>query len=129
MTIRLPNPRYIGDGVYIRHDGSQLFIETSDGITVQNRIGISAETLEGINNYREYLQEYYGNSQHQVTPNCEDCNRSLENPGSPIAGAVRGEVYRISQDDAYVEVRLCTECARVLDGPTLKAIVAKRPPA
>lgn len=126
MNIRLPNPRYIGDGVYVRHDGDQLFLETSNGFTVKNSIAVNNEILEGLRQYQEYLQDFYGNGQHNITPNCEDCGSSLRSSPSPIQGAVNGEIYRIRMDDAYFEVRLCQECARVIDQATLEKIIAER---
>ena len=52
MTTRLPQKRYIGDGVYATHDGYQIILETSDGIQATNRIGLDDDTLEGIQKYR-----------------------------------------------------------------------------
>ena len=127
MSIRTPNPRYLGDGIYARHDGATLWLETSDGLSVQNRIAVSGETLEAVGQYIRYAREYYETGQHLVGPGCEDCGRSLEMPESPIEGAVRGEVYRTrDQEDRYAEVRLCPDCAGVMDQDRLRALLDKR---
>ena len=55
----LPAPRYIGDGVYIGHDGYQIILETSDGIRVTNRIGLDDEVLAGMEQYRRQVREFY----------------------------------------------------------------------
>lgn len=125
-TFRYPNPRYVGDGVYAHHDGERVIIAASDGITVSDSIAVSPSTLAEIGKYLEYANNFYRNAQHAVTPNCEDCGASLASPSNPIPGAVRGEVYNVSNDDNYREIRLCRQCAQRIDEPFLQSILAKR---
>ncbi len=54
-----PSNRYIGDGVYASHDGYQIVMETSDGISVSNRIALDDQVLGSLNDYRKYVQEFY----------------------------------------------------------------------
>ena len=54
-----PSNRYIGDGVYASHDGYQIILETSNGISVSNRIAIEDAVLGSLNDYRKYVQEFY----------------------------------------------------------------------
>lgn len=125
-NFRPPNPRYIGDGLYAHHDGERVIVAASNGLTVSNQIPISASTLTEIGNYMEYANRFYENSQHLVTPDCEDCGASLASPTNPIPGAIRGEVYNIRDDDTYREIRLCRDCAQVIDEPFLKSLLDKR---
>ena len=125
--MRTPNPRYIGDGVYARHDGESLIVETSDGVTVTNSIAIEGNVFEGLNQYAEYVRDYYRNGQHRVSPNCEKCDGDLSNAESPIGGAVKGEVYHLEdRGDGHIEIRLCRECARPLTSEDIQSILAGR---
>ena len=125
--MRTPNPRYIGDGVYARHDGESLIVETSDGVNVTNRIAIEDKVFEGLNQYREYVRDYYRNGQHRVSSNCEKCQADLSSADNPIAGAVKGEVYHLEErGDGHIEIRLCRECARPLTSEDVQAILATR---
>ena len=126
MSIRLPNPRYIGDGLYARHDGGQLWVESSDGVRVLNAVAMDINTLTALNEYADYMADFYRNNQHQAPPGCDDCGANLTNYENPIAGAVKGEVYRVNDQDRYIEIRLCHDCARVIDEPSLQELAAKR---
>ena len=126
MTTRLPNKRYIGDGVYAGYDGYQITIETSDGISVTNRIGLESNTLYGLNKYVEYTQEFYNNNQHQVTPECEDCGQDIMDQSNPITGAILGEVYQIEHADVRHEIRLCKNCPNSVDQAYLLNIIERR---
>lgn len=126
MTIRLPNPRYIGDGVYARHDGEDLIIETSDGIAVQNRIALNPNGMSALQEYAHYANEFYRTQQHQVGPGCEKCGDELTEPRSPIAGAVKGEVYRVHHQEVQHEVRLCRECATDVSLENLIHLIKER---
>ena len=68
MTTRLPNKRYIGDGVYAVHDGNHLIIETQDGIWVKNRIELDDNVLNGLMKYLEYAKDFYRTGQHPGLP-------------------------------------------------------------
>ena len=122
MTTRLPNKRYIGDGVYAGHDGYQLILETQDGIRVTNRIGVDDNALEGIKRYLEYAREFYGTGQHRTGPGCEDCGAEIIGP----LGQVLGEVYQLRMDETVQEVRLCSDCAGVVTQEFLEGLIQKR---
>ena len=122
MTTRLPQKRYIGDGVYASHDGYQIILETSDGIQATNRIGLDDDTLEGIQKYRQYALEFYRTGQHQVGPGCEECGKEIIRQD----GAMLGEVYRFQHDEATHEVRLCQECAKTVDQALLVRTINRR---
>ena len=83
MGIRLPNPRYIGDGLYARHDGQQFWIESSNGITVSQQVAMDGNTLSQLNDYAEYMAEFYNNNQHQVEPGCDDCGADPQTTKAP----------------------------------------------
>lgn len=131
MTNRLPNKRYIGDGVYAGHDGCQLIIETQDGIRVTNRIGLEDNTLDGLMKYLEYARNFYRTGQHRAPQGCEDCGREIIDS----LGKVQGEVYQLRVQDAVQEVvhrtvhevRLCPDCARAaVTQERLEELVRKR---
>ena len=126
MTTRLPQRRYIGDGVYAGHDGYQIILETSDGISVTNRIALDDGTLDRFQKYLEYAREFYGTGQHRVGPGCEGCGQDITEHESPISGAIRGEVYQVEHEGTRHEIRLCTECARTVDAEFPKGIIGKR---
>lgn len=126
MTERLPNPRYIGDGLYARHDGHQLIIETSDGIRVTNRIAIDADGMNAIRQYAAYALDFYSNGQQRIPTGCEKCGADLQDSRNPIKDAVHGEVYHIQQGDSNLEIRLCHNCSGILTQETLGAIIARR---
>ncbi len=42
---------YIGDGVYVEHDGYALVLTTENGISVTNRIVLEAEVYEALTGY------------------------------------------------------------------------------
>ena len=127
MTNRLPNPRYIGDGLYARHDGHQLIIEASDGIRVTNRIGIDANGMNAIRQYADYALDFYNNGQHRISKGCEKCGADLHDSRNPIQDAVHGEVYHIQQGEANLEIRLCHNCSGILtQEETLRAIIDSR---
>lgn len=122
---RLPQPRYIGDGVYARHDGYQFILETSDGISVLNRIGIEPSTMDGLDRYRHYAQDFYRTGQHRAGPGCEECGRDISRPG-PVGWSVDGEVYQVERGGTQHEVRLCGECAQGVTQERLDQILEKR---
>ena len=124
--MRLPNPRYIGDGVYAHHDGDQLVIETSNGIVVRDRIALDEHVLFALQEYAQYFRAFYASGQHKVDPGCESCGKVLQYADNPIEGAVNGEIYQVPHNNMDHEVRLCRDCARATDGAQLLAIIEKR---
>ncbi len=122
MTTRLPNKRYIGDGVYADHDGHQLIIETQDGIQVTNRIGLENDTLDGLMKYVEYARNFYRTGQHRISPNCEDCGRGIIDH----LGRIQGEVYQFKNEGIFHEIRLCPDCAKTVTQDQLEEVVRKR---
>ena len=124
---RMPNARYIGDGVYISHDGYHLILETTDGDRVTNRIGLEPDVLRTISQYQDYVKEFYAEGQHLATPNCEEWGASLEHQTSPISNAVGGEVYPVRTAEGYREVRLCRNCAGIMTQEYMDQLIAKRP--
>ena len=127
--MRLPNPRYVGDGVYARHDGHQLVIETSNGVFVRDRIALDGNSLSALQEYAQYAGAFYGTGQHQVEPGCELCGKDLRYNDNPIEGAVNGEIYQVYHQEVQHEVRLCRECAVGIGLDRLVGIIEKRPPA
>ena len=92
-----------------------------------NRIAMDANTLSQLNDYASYAAEFYTSNQHQVNSGCDDCGADLTNHETPIASAVKGEVYRTQDPQGnYVEIRLCTKCAQVIDEPYLQQLIDKR---
>jgi ribosomal protein S27AE len=122
MTTRMPNKRYIGDGVYALHDGNHLIIETQDGIRVNNRIGLDDNVLDGLMKYLEYARDFYRTDQHRVSPDCEDCGRGIIDH----LGRVQGEVYHLEDEEAVHEVRLCPDCAKTVTQDHLEEVVRQR---
>lgn len=43
--------RYLGDGVYVEHDGYQLWLTTSNGICDTNKIALDDEVLQALLEY------------------------------------------------------------------------------
>ena len=112
------------------HDGTSLYLETSNGITVSNRITLDGSTLNGMNRYIEYLNEFYDNGQHAVVPpTCEYCGANIRDHSNPLTDALHAEIYNFRHQDNLQEVRLCKECAKVVDEAFLIAVIKKRPPA
>ena len=126
MTTRLPQRRYIGDGVYAGHDGYQVTLETSDGIRVTNRIGLDTTTIQGLKQYLEYAQQFYDDGQHRIAPECEGCQHDITDHQNPIAGAIQAEVYHIQYEDAHHEIRLCYDCSRTVDQQFLTNLIQQR---
>ena len=122
MTTRLPNKRYIGDGVYAVHDGHQLIIETQDGIQVTNRIGLENDTWDGLMKYLEYARNFYRTGEHRASPDCEDCGQGIIDH----LGRTQGEVYQLQDEEAVHEIRLCPDCAKTVTQDYLEELVRRR---
>ena len=127
MTTRLPQKRYIGDGVYAGHDGYQITLETSDGISVTNQIGLDSATVQGFKRYLEYAQEFYKDDQHRVGTGCEECQKDITNYITPMKGAIQGEVYHVNYEEKQYEIRLCSDCSTTVDQTYLINLIQKRP--
>ena len=123
---RMPNCRYLGDGVYAGHDGFTLFLETPEGRIVTNRIALENSTLQAMNEYISYANAFFRTGQHLPGPECEDCGADINDPYSPLKGALSAEVYQMRAEDTVHEVRLCKDCARYVDGAFLLEIIARR---
>ena len=126
MTTRLPQHRYIGDGVYAGHDGYQFTLETCNGDQVTNRIALDNTTIAGLKSYLVYAQAFYDDDQHRVAPGCEGCQKDITNLDSPIAGAIQGQVYHVEHEDAHHEIRLCQDCSTTVDQEFLTDLIQKR---
>ena len=59
MTDRPPAPRYLADGLYARHDGKDIVVESCDGIRILNALTVSAETEQAIADYHAYAHQHY----------------------------------------------------------------------
>ena len=127
MTTRLPQKRYIGDGVYVGHDGYQITLETSDGNQMTNRIALDSTTIQGLKRYLEYAQEFYKDDQHLVGPECEGCQKDITNHSNPMSDVIQGEVYHVKHEDTQHEIRLCSDCSKSVDQPFLISLIEKRP--
>ncbi len=55
----MPEQRYIGDGVYAGFDGYSLILETSNGVSITNRVCLEPEVLNKMDQYREYVREFF----------------------------------------------------------------------
>ena len=59
MTDRPPAPRYLADGLYARHDGKDIIVDSCDGIRILNALTVSAETEQAIADYHAYAHQHY----------------------------------------------------------------------
>lgn len=48
------NPCYLGDGVYASFDGFQIWLETSDGLEITNKVALDPTVLDCL---MEYLKK------------------------------------------------------------------------
>lgn len=48
---------YLGDGVYVDHDGYMLVLTTEDGIDVTNKIYLEPEVYEALLKYVHHLRK------------------------------------------------------------------------
>lgn len=58
---------YLGDGVYVGHDGFRLWIFTSNGIEDTNFICLEAEVLDWLNAYANKVMRTYPNPKNIST--------------------------------------------------------------
>ena len=52
------NKRYLGDSVYISHDGYHVILTTQNGYGATNTIFLEPHLKVGLNNYVEMLKEH-----------------------------------------------------------------------
>ena len=57
--IKSKDKEYLGDGVYLGHDGYQLWITTENGYEVTNAIAIEPNLIPQIQKYWDNLLEKY----------------------------------------------------------------------
>lgn len=55
----LPDPTYLGDGVYAMFDGYQIWIWTSDGFKESQKIAIENSVLVALNKYAVRIRDHY----------------------------------------------------------------------
>lgn len=53
----LKDSEYMGDGVYIGHDGYQVWLITSNGFTTTNAVALEDGTLNNVIKYINKLRE------------------------------------------------------------------------
>lgn len=58
-NIKTNNKTYLGDAVYVEHDGYHIILTVENGIEVTSRIYIDAEVLENLENYIKKIK-YWG---------------------------------------------------------------------
>lgn len=61
-TMELLEQMYLGDGVYVGVEQNMIWLYTSDGYEVTNKIALEPIVLEAFNIYQEKLKE--GRSNH-----------------------------------------------------------------
>ena len=54
---------YLGDGVYLSHDGFQIWLTSEDGISVLNEIAIEPHLIDRLVAYRDGLIKKYSNKE------------------------------------------------------------------
>lgn len=50
---QLQSPSYLGDGVYVGHDGYQTWIVTFDGIRVTNQVALEPGMVQKISDWHQ----------------------------------------------------------------------------
>ena len=57
-----PDKRYLGDSVYANFDGYHVVLTTENGLPddPSNQIALEPQVLDALNNYAEYIKEFYG---------------------------------------------------------------------
>lgn len=67
----LKNKDYLGDGVYVGHDGYHIWIYTSNGIAVTNEVALDNHVLDAFKRWLKQLEE-------QTTPQNENDTQPME---------------------------------------------------
>lgn len=68
---KLPEPRYIGDGVYASFDGYHIIITTGHHSkeNADNVIALENIVFANLKNYGKYVQEFYKNESNVLAEN------------------------------------------------------------
>lgn len=48
---------YLGDGLYVRHDGYQVWLYASDGLRTTNEVALEPEVLLAFDRWRERVRD------------------------------------------------------------------------
>lgn len=51
----MKDKRYLGDAMYVQHDGFHVWLTTEDGVSVTNRIALEPKVFDALIKYREDL--------------------------------------------------------------------------
>ncbi len=62
----LKDVSYIGDGVYVGHDGYQFWLFTSNGIEETNWIALEPSVVKAFNRYIKEINEKYNENRDSV---------------------------------------------------------------
>ena len=116
----------ISDEVQVQHNGHGFRLIAHGRLWPTNAIHIDGRTAEALEEYREYCAEYFGEGQDQVTPDCEECGADISRSKSPVHHAVAGEIYKLTVNDRFREIRLCYQCGTPLTSERVNAILASR---
>lgn len=118
--------RTLNDEVRAAHDGHAFRLSGQAADATASKIVLDRRTADALEEYRLYCAEYFGEAQDRVTPDCEECDASLEGSPSPVRHAVKGEIYKFHHQGRFREIRLCDECGTPLSRQRVEAILAKR---
>lgn len=64
-TETLHNRMYLGDGVYVGHDGYQAWLYTDNGIAVTNKIALEPEVIDGFIKWLNQTKGTYTHGEEQ----------------------------------------------------------------
>lgn len=51
QDLNFRDPQYLGDGVYVGHDGSQLWLRTGTHLNIYNQIALEPNVIKSLNDY------------------------------------------------------------------------------
>ena len=71
-----PEPRYLGDSVYARTEGSTLVLYLDNGDGEHTRIVMEPEVVKAFDRYRQYVKS--------CAPNCHGCGKEFTDPGGGV---------------------------------------------
>lgn len=55
----MDNKSYLGDGVYVQHDGFSIVLTTEDGISTTNTIYLEPSVYNALGEWYEDLKKFY----------------------------------------------------------------------